>query len=492
MDEHDLKNPIKQFPPYQFAERICRAWQDNNKIAIVKSRQVMMSWLMVALHFWLAFFHRAALCFFVSKKEEDADTLLDRARVIYDNLPEPWKRANPISQKYCEISFPKFKSRIRALPSGTDQIRMHTSSAIFLDEAAFQDNQRENFTAAFPSVRRGGKITAVSTPNGPNYFAEIILDSSTEGGDMDRFLKDNWVGLKSYAARLNPKNGFYVIDVGLDELIKGECKLRKLRGQNAVKFHQQFTAQAYEGLDEQGIQQEYGRNFFVTKGKKLYPGYKDSQCARNLIYNPDRPLLCGWDFGYHWPAVVFTQHDPTNRCFFVLGEYMKHDMEIFDFIPQVKEFIQQRWPCVREIKHFCDPAGAAVNDKSMKSSIDVCADQGIFQSYVRSSINEGIDIIRDLIRDKKFYIDNECWILRNGFMSGLVYQETKEGKPESELPKKDGFYEHCHDSLRYIVVNNLNLFKTPAPQKEKKPFIMPLLHQGIKPNRMREHWFYGN
>ncbi len=492
MDEHDLKNPIKRFPAHLYAEKITRAWHKHNKLGIVKARQIMLSWLMVGLYFWLAFFHKGALVFFVSKKEEDADSLLDRARIIYDNLPEPWKIGNPVSQKYCHLEFPDQHSRIRALPSGTNQIRMHTSSGILLDEAAFQDNQRDNCTSAFPSVRRGGKLTLVSTPNGPNYFSEIINDTSTGSGVDDGYEKDTWVGLKTYDSRMNPNNGFFVIDVGIEELIKGECIQKRLTGKAAVKYHREFIEQAKEGLDEQGWQQEYCRNFYVVKGKKVYPRYSDAGMSRNLLYNEYRPLLCSWDFGYHWPAVLFAQYNDEDRILYVLGEFMGHDIEIFDFIPQVKEYIEEHWPNIVEFEHFCDPAGSQVNDKSMKSSIDVLCDNSIFPAYCRSSINEGIDIVRDLMKDKGFYIDKNCRILRRGLIGGIVYQETKEGTPESELPKKDGFYEHLHDCLRYMMVNKLTLFKTPPPKKKEESFKIPLFHQSEDTNQGKDHWAYGH
>lgn len=492
MDEHDLVDPIKHFPDYKYARKITQGWHTHNKVAVVKSRQIMLSWLMVALHFWLAFFHKSVLEFFISEKEEKADDLLDRARIIYDNLPEPWKIANPVEQKYCQMMFPKMKSKIRALPSGTDQIRMYTSSAILFDEAAFQANQRANFIAAYPSASRGGKITAISTVNGPNYFSQICTDNSVGTRGVDKsYMKKTWIGLQSYREQLNPKNGFFVIDVGVEELVSGEIKQRKLRGHPAKKYREDFMKQYLEGLDDQGIQQEVYRNFYVVKGEKVYSRYKDDIYARKLMYNQYRPLLCSWDFGYHWPAVVFAQYDDSVRTLYVLGEYMGHDIEIFDFVPEVQQFMEERWPGVTEFEHFCDPSGVRVSDTSMKSSIDVLCDNRIYPSYCQSSVNEGIDIVRDLMKDRQFYIDHSCEVLRRGLIGGIVYEETKEGRPESEMPKKDGFYEHLHDSLRYLVVNKLNLFKTPKPTKPEKPFKMPMFHLGIESERS-QHWAYGN
>lgn len=123
-------------------------------------------------------FHKGKLTFFQSKKEEDANALVDRAKFIYNYLPEFFKSAYPAKTPftYMKLEFPTQFSLIRATPQGPDQIRMHTSSNIFSDELAFQEEAASAYAAAKPTIDGGGRFIGVSTVNGKNFFYRIAHD----------------------------------------------------------------------------------------------------------------------------------------------------------------------------------------------------------------------------------------------------------------------------------------------------------------------------
>lgn len=173
MDEHDSQNPYKPLPDKEYLWKIAEVWNQHNLILIAKSRQMMVTWLMVALHVWLAL-HPAKRVFFVSKKEVDADALKERAAFIVQNLPE-WIRPK-YSVKYCLLRFPELNSQIEAVSQESDALRQYTASAILFDEMAFADKAREIYTAAKPTIVGGGKFTGISTPNGKNFFFELAFD----------------------------------------------------------------------------------------------------------------------------------------------------------------------------------------------------------------------------------------------------------------------------------------------------------------------------
>lgn len=187
VDEHDAIHPIKRFPDHPYLKTVTDMWAENKLLVIAKSRQLMITWLMAGLHLWLAL-HTGKLIFFQSKKEEDADAILKRAKVIYANLPRrlKWGTAHkdiidmsqdpPIRDIYCHLEFPWLNSEIMAVPQGPAVLRSRTASAIFSDEMAFQEQAKEAFTASKPTIDGGGKFTGVSTPNGQEYFASILFD----------------------------------------------------------------------------------------------------------------------------------------------------------------------------------------------------------------------------------------------------------------------------------------------------------------------------
>lgn len=209
LDSHDTDSPIKKFPNLDYLKVLTYIWagpsiypqyrQDlkdliseqemdeifgnwSSLMAVPKSRQMKVSWWACAVYLWNAMFCEGANIFFQSKKEEDADNLIKRSKLMYDHLPFFLKRyqVNPGNRgehTYCKLEFPEINSSIKGIPEGGDQIRMHTATGIFADEMAFQPSAEDAFTAAKPTIDGGGRFTAVSTAN-PGFFHLIVEDKN--------------------------------------------------------------------------------------------------------------------------------------------------------------------------------------------------------------------------------------------------------------------------------------------------------------------------
>ena len=184
MDEHDDKHPIKPLPMHkQYLQELASDFLREPLLLIEKSRQMMVTWLMVACHLWDAQFHEGRRIFFQSKKEVDANHLIDRAKIIYNNYPEPYKAIiherypARTPQSYLKLEFYKNQSILQGTAQGADVLRQYTASRIFSDEMAFQDKAEEAFIAAKPTIVGGGKFVGVSTPNFKNFFYLTARDS---------------------------------------------------------------------------------------------------------------------------------------------------------------------------------------------------------------------------------------------------------------------------------------------------------------------------
>ncbi len=181
LDSHDSKNPIKLFPNRIYLRQLTQLWLDNPLLVVAKSRQMLATWLFVALYLWQAITQPASLIFLQSKREEDAignynsaTGLLGRTRFILEHLPKNLKpRYKTFSNK---IEFIDNHSTIWAIPQGPDIIRQHTASGILSDEMAFQYKAEETYTAAIPTIENGGRFTAISTAN-PGFFQKLFLDN---------------------------------------------------------------------------------------------------------------------------------------------------------------------------------------------------------------------------------------------------------------------------------------------------------------------------
>lgn len=183
---------IVQFPSderHEYLYLMCDVIDRYKLIAVEKSRRMMATWLMVC---WLLFDtltqqHHAN--FVVSKKLEDSAFLLGDNRMlgVYDRIPKELWRNKPSlipsgkeGDGFERLSCPETGSFIRAVAQGADQLRQYTATNVLFDEFAFQERQREAWTAVKPTAEGGGRIMIISTPELGAYMHDLIYDTEAE------------------------------------------------------------------------------------------------------------------------------------------------------------------------------------------------------------------------------------------------------------------------------------------------------------------------
>ena len=182
-DEHGIgDNTIRPFPirenkPYIWD--ILDTIQNEQLVAIEKSRQLMVTWLVCLYCLWCAKYQKNRLIFIQSKKEEDAANLVfnaewpaGRISFMESNLPETLR--SDCASAYGKLFFRDTGSRIWGIPEGGDQIRSYTASVIASDEAAFQPEFEQAWKASNPSVKGGGKMIVVSSARNGAYMKRLI------------------------------------------------------------------------------------------------------------------------------------------------------------------------------------------------------------------------------------------------------------------------------------------------------------------------------
>ena len=177
LDEHDMTNPAKKFPVKPYLEATTEIWLRERLIVVEKSRQMMLSWLMVALHYWLAAYHSGQNVLVQSKKEDDSDLLIDRMWFIHQRVPEELRVPLDGGRKtYCSMIFSGTNSKIQGISQNPESARSQTTSAILSDETAFQDQAADAWRAVKASLGQTGKYTAISTPNFKEFFYKLVYD----------------------------------------------------------------------------------------------------------------------------------------------------------------------------------------------------------------------------------------------------------------------------------------------------------------------------
>jgi len=180
LDPHDINNPIKRIPDYPYVRELIRIFLSDKLIAVVKSRQLLVTWIFCALHLWLCAFHKGQYVFFISRKEADAGfdsplSLCSRALFICQHLPKELKPEYTKSLQPPILKFTENFSTLHGVSQDSDALRQYTASSVFSDEMAFQEHASEAYAAIKPTIDGGGRLICVSTPNGKNnLFYKII------------------------------------------------------------------------------------------------------------------------------------------------------------------------------------------------------------------------------------------------------------------------------------------------------------------------------
>lgn len=178
VDTAEVQDCIRPFPErcYPYLRRLTDFWLAEKLLAILKSRQVMVSWLMVCLYLWAAMFHKGVRAFLQSKKQKDANALLARAAFVFRQLPAWMQERAGADITATEIRFPKIHSEIWAIPEGEDVIRGYTLTLWFSDETAAQKNCKDAYKAARHSLGKGARACFVTSAK-PGWFHKVHTDT---------------------------------------------------------------------------------------------------------------------------------------------------------------------------------------------------------------------------------------------------------------------------------------------------------------------------
>jgi len=167
------------FDMYDFQEDFINNINDNRFSVSLCSRQVGKSITTVAwmLHFIL--FNDYKRLGIIANKGATARKILGKLKLAYENLPhwiqsgvKEWNKGSIELENGCIIE---------ASSTSGDAVRGDSLSALFIDEAAFIDDNLwdEFYTSVYPTISSGKttKIIMVSTAHGMNHYNKIWKDA---------------------------------------------------------------------------------------------------------------------------------------------------------------------------------------------------------------------------------------------------------------------------------------------------------------------------
>jgi hypothetical protein len=146
-------------------------FQNEQLIAIVKSRRVFATWA-VAVYLTHRARYRPHQALFIQSETEDKSAFVVDRRInfIEDHLPlalrRGYKAVRTIKGAVGQLTYDGSRSFVKALAQGKDALRAFTPSVLAMDEVEFMSEGRQSLTAALPFAEKNAQVILISTSNG--------------------------------------------------------------------------------------------------------------------------------------------------------------------------------------------------------------------------------------------------------------------------------------------------------------------------------------
>lgn len=152
------------FQPWPHLHQLLYIILENNRVVVLKARQIGVSWLLAALSLHYALFTPNSNIIIFSKRQVESIAMKERAKFIWRYLP-PWMQ-QPIGKDNDELlTFPTQESKIQSFPATPDAGRGETATLAVMDELAYIEYARLIYTGILPTVEHT-KFVGTSTANG--------------------------------------------------------------------------------------------------------------------------------------------------------------------------------------------------------------------------------------------------------------------------------------------------------------------------------------
>ena len=171
---HPIMGLVK-FNLYPFQKEIITNLEKYRFNILRKFRQAGCTTIASAYALWMAVFQHHKTIVIISKGDAESTEVLERIKLMYDELPSFLKPDIVESNKHTLKL--NTNSVIKSRPSGKQSGRSLAGSLLIVDEAAFIDNIDTIWAAVYPIISTGGRAFVLSTVNGiGNWYYDTYND----------------------------------------------------------------------------------------------------------------------------------------------------------------------------------------------------------------------------------------------------------------------------------------------------------------------------
>lgn len=396
--------------------------------------------------------------------EREAIYLIRRATLVYHRLPKWMKERNPLVTDNNLLMRFRNDGTIQAFPMQREGPQTFGFTRVFFDEMALQEAARSTWMGMIPTLGDKGKLLAVSTPNGKgNLFYDVWSNKNERFRDLNR-ISVMWDGeIRKYDTKGEVKEYYSPQIAPHDE-----------------KWFKKVTA----AMDKPGIARNFELSFASYAGMAVWNefDFKTHVVPETEIIK-NSPMLIGWDFGFHFPAVTFWQYNGRDQ-FMGHREYADFDIGFDRFVKEVIVFANTFYDRKRIPEaHFVDPAGfQRYHSRSQSGAVSDVME--IKAAFKRGGMNSSVQIRPGAVEvgtrnneGPRLKEVRRLWSLRADGNPGIVINECMTGFVEGcqgayAYPEKGGEVpeklesSHIQDTLQYLVTGYKRM-GTSDPKKGK-------------------------
>ena len=188
-----VTHPVRGLVPfklYPFQHKILECLEENRFNILRKFRQAGCTTIAAAYSLWMCIFQKHKSIVILSKGDAESTEVLDRIKLMYDELPEFLKPGIIEDNKHTL----KLKSHsvIKSRPSGKQSGRSLAGSFLIIDEAAFIENIDTIWAAVYPIISTGGRAFVLSTVNGIGNWYHSVYQNALDGNNSFHPIDIRW------------------------------------------------------------------------------------------------------------------------------------------------------------------------------------------------------------------------------------------------------------------------------------------------------------
>jgi hypothetical protein len=199
-----VTHPVRGLVPfklYPFQHKILECLEENRFNILRKFRQAGCTTIAAAYSLWMCIFQKHKSIVILSKGDAESTEVLDRIKLMYDELPDFLKPGIVEDNKHTLKL--KSYSVIKSRPSGKQSGRSLAGSFLIIDEAAFIENIDTIWAAVYPIISTGGRAFVLSTVNGIGNWYHSVYQNALDGNNSFHPIDIRWQEHPEYSYNPN-------------------------------------------------------------------------------------------------------------------------------------------------------------------------------------------------------------------------------------------------------------------------------------------------